>query len=55
MTLSWMLRSESWRQPCWPNFDQMSVVDMQDLNKPHVVVEDVGATYVPIFPKANKF
>ena len=35
--------------------DQMSVVGTRDSNKPHVAVEKVDASQVPIVPKANQF
>jgi len=35
--------------------DQMSVVGTQDCNEPHVAVEEVEASQVPIVPKANEF
>ena len=39
----------------WAHLDQMSVVATWDQNEPHVVVEDVDASQVPIVPKANEF
>jgi hypothetical protein len=35
--------------------DQMSVVGTRDSNEPHVAVEKVDASQVPIVPKANEF
>ena len=37
------------------HLDQVSVVGTWDCNKPHVAVEKVNASHVPIVPKANEF
>ena len=37
------------------HLDQMSVAGTYDCNEPHVAVEEVEASQVPIVPKANEF